>query len=303
MPSRVARSPLGHYCDGIDPLVGALQCPEGQLGDQTGLASAVCAGPCPPGSYCERGSTAAIPCPSTTYNNGSGGASLGACLPTPPPYLSAEGSCFYCKGGDFCSTHNDALECECVAGFFLAEPGGTLCTPCPRGIACTGAGTTLATTDVDREFWRPSTTSSDARACPYSGTCAGGVAAPSQYDAASTATCVEGRGLSGVFCTLCANASAAHGGTYFYFREGSARCEACGDEPLSLLLGLIFGIGGAVVLCVVARWWLRARRREAWERFVDAARRAWRRIANGRPAFKIIYGFCAAAALEPTPRL
>jgi hypothetical protein len=94
-----------------------------------------------------------------------------------------------------------------------------------------------------------------------------------------------------VFCTQCANASAADGGRYFYFREGSARCESCGDEPLSLLLGLIFGIGGAAVACVIARWWLRARRREWWGRFVDAARRALRRVDNGRPAAKIVFGF------------
>ena len=274
-------------------LDGALPCPPGQLGSQTGLTSAVCAGACPPGSYCERGSTAAIPCPSTTYNNRSGAPSLSACLPTPPPYLSALGSCFYCQGGDFCSTHNDELgECECTAGFFLAEPGGSLCTLCPAGIACTAAGTTLATTDVRRDFWRPSTTSSDARTCPYDGTCAGGVAAPSHYDAASTATCVEGRGLSGVFCTLCANATAAHGGSYFYFREARAACEACVEEPLRLLAGMIGGIGGAIVLCVILRWWLRARRHALWERFVDAVRRAWHRAANGRPAFKIVFGFC-----------
>ena len=159
-------------------------------------------------------------------------------------------------------------------------------------MTCAHSGTTLTTLDVERSFWRPSTTSSDAQPCPFDDTCAGGVTAPPRYDAASTDTCVAGRGLSGVFCTLCANASATNGGRYYYFREGGARCEACGDEPLSLLLGLIFGIGGAVAVCVVARWWLRARRREWWERRVDAARRAWRRVANGRPAFKIVFSFC-----------
>ena len=95
-----------------------------------------------------------------------------------------------------------------------------------------------------------------------------------------------------MFCTLCANASATEGGTY-YFHASRERCEACAEQPLSLLLGLIFGVGGAAVACALARCWLRARRREWWGRRVDAAWRVWQRVANGRPAFKIVFSFCA----------
>jgi hypothetical protein len=47
---RACRSPLGHYCDGSDPLIGATPCPSGQLGSQNGLTSPACAGSCPPGA-------------------------------------------------------------------------------------------------------------------------------------------------------------------------------------------------------------------------------------------------------------
>ena len=273
-------------------------CPAGQLGDQTGLASAECAGPCPPGSFCPEGATAAEPCPEATYNPTNGSGSSGACLPTPAAYLSAEGSCFYCEGSSFCSMPTAALECVCAEGFFHAQPGGALCSPCPAGATCDDAGTTLATMDVRPNFWRPGETSADGKACPYAHTCAGGAAAPPRYDAVSTATCVAGRGLSGVFCTLCANASATEGGTY-YFHVSRERCEACAEQPLSLLLGLIFGVGGAAVACALARCWLRARRREWWQRRVEEGRRAWRRVADVRPTFKIVFSFCAARGVEP----
>ena len=236
-----------------------------------------------------------MPCKEGTYNPNSGGKSPSACLETPAGFQSAESSCFYCSGTDFCSAHTGTdlghQECQCVVGFYL-EPGGGLCTPCPAGTTCDGAGTSLATIPVKRNFWRPSSTSSDAQPCPHADTCAGGAAAPPRYDAASTATCAPGSGLSGVFCTLCAHASATNG-KRLYFDEGRVRCEPCDEQPLQLFFGLLFGVGGAAVACVVAWRWARARRGEWWQRVVGAARRAWRRVIDGRAGIKIVFSFCA----------
>ena len=265
------------------PLCGGL-CPAGSLCPTSANLSPE---RCPPGSYCPLGSASPVSCPSQTYNSLAGQRNATACLTTPRSRLSAEGSCFFCDGSDFCSTYNDNLECQCITGFYLAEPVG-LCKPCAQGVACAIAGTALATLEVQRGFWRTSSSSSNARSCPHDDTCKGGADAPLQYDPASTATCVEGRGLSGVYCSLCSNASAADGGAAYYFREDSRRCELCGERPLRLLAGLIGAFGGVVVACLIARYWLRTRHQGWWELQVDVSRRVWQRVARGRAGFKIV---------------
>ena len=102
---------------------------------------------------------------------------------------------------------------------------------------------------------------------------AGGAAAPSRYDPLSTATCINGRGLSGVFCMLCVR------GPTYYFRASRAQCEPCGDRPLKLLLGLIFGLSGAAAVLVVWWRWVRNAHRDWWRARVDA----WTRGGTDQP--------------------
>jgi hypothetical protein len=94
-----------------------------------------------------------------------------------------------------------------------------------------------------------------------------------------------------VFCVLC------EGGPTYYFRESRARCEECRQQPLKLLLGLIFGLGGAVAALVVWWRWVRNAHRDWWRSRVDALARSLQHLRTGRPAFKVVFSFYQIVAV------
>lgn len=155
----------------------------------------------------------------------------------------------------------------------------------PDGTTCGDkSGTTLLTLSAKRGFWRPSSTSSDAKACPHR-TCAGGEGAPSRYDVASTATCEPGRGVGGIFCTQCVD------GPTFYFDDGASRCRSCDAAPRQFILGLVFGVIGAICACILLRRWLREHWPDVWRRMAAACTGAWRRIKSATGGIKIVWSF------------
>ncbi|KAL3656443.1 hypothetical protein V7S43_018668 [Phytophthora oleae] len=60
--------PVGCYCSPDEALGASRLCPGGTFGNVTGLASALCSGPCEAGYYCPRGSTSATPFPCGDVN-------------------------------------------------------------------------------------------------------------------------------------------------------------------------------------------------------------------------------------------
>jgi hypothetical protein len=114
-------------------------------------------GLCEEGGYCPAGSSASQPCPSGTYNNVTGAATLEQCLPCPPAQFcsgaansSPTGWCaagFYCDGGATSSAQyltppgyfagpGAAYPSPCLPGEFNSEYGQSSCRACPAGRYC-----------------------------------------------------------------------------------------------------------------------------------------------------------------------
>ena len=107
------------------------------------------------------------------------------------------------------------------------------------GASCEGLNTTVMSIAVQEGYWRPSMESLDIRPCPYPSTCSNGTALDAQYNRNANATCTPGRGVSGIFCSLCQNNSN-------YFDPVTAQCREC--ELINALWYLLSG--GLLVMLV-----------------------------------------------------
>ena len=121
------------------------RCPAGRYGDDIGLNSSLCSGPCDPGHYCEIGSTRAkgrvgssgedTPCPAGTYNGSHGLTSAAGCAPCPAgtgcPSGSAEA--IKCLPGTVAPNTSTAVCAKCVGGKYQALAGREMCDDCEAG--------------------------------------------------------------------------------------------------------------------------------------------------------------------------
>jgi hypothetical protein len=141
LKTSAAVCPLGQYCNGSG---SALDCPLGTFGGVQGLSTASCSGrcddgalclprstiaqgvPCPQGFVCQQG--AATPCPTGTYNPGTGAVAASiACIPCPAgTYNARNGS-------------GSLASCTPCPPFEGSTPGSTACWPGLRGThTCAG---------------------------------------------------------------------------------------------------------------------------------------------------------------------
>ncbi|XP_046718698.1 zonadhesin isoform X3 [Silurus meridionalis] len=129
-----------------------------------------CAGPCPAGFYCPKGTEKPQACPANTIKKTPGGGSIHDCLPCPPRHWCKEGDpeLYMCPEGHYCDgiidyesegrpgprkcpqftyrptsgagSKGDCLQCP--AGTFCNATGLTDFTnfPCPPGYWCSGTG-------------------------------------------------------------------------------------------------------------------------------------------------------------------
>ena len=187
--------PTGYFCrDGKQ-----FECAAGKLGNARMLTTPECNGICPPAHYCPEAATAAQSCPQGTVGEGSGLRSSSECTACPAGYWCNSGRMFPCSKGYFtssdvssdlridlsaclpCPPHSTtnqsgsatAAQCICDSSFFLLANGATnaTCAACPTGLVCTQPGTTLTSLQVDSTYWKPGYLSTDAKPCPHPLTC------------------------------------------------------------------------------------------------------------------------------------
>ena len=120
---------------------------------------------CPPGSYCEVGTSSPIPCPPGTFSQHSGNHNLSACVPcSPGSYCASYGlpsPTDICPSGVYCPAGQvDHIGWPCPIGHFCIQgsglpqpcPSGTYqsftlqdhCTTCPAGYFCDAYEASLA---------------------------------------------------------------------------------------------------------------------------------------------------------------
>ncbi len=128
-------------------------CPAGTVGVQQGLSNADQCESCPQGAWCSAGM--AIDCPKDTYNDQTGQANQGACVPCPAFSESLPAS-------------TSLSNCHCEQSFYdeISHGPNVLCRSCPIGTACDSAGLTLANLPLAKGFWRTSNASAGILRCP-----------------------------------------------------------------------------------------------------------------------------------------
>ena len=286
--------PFGSYCVGGQ----IYSCPAGTLGNNNSLATPACNGPCPLFHFCGNGSRAATPCPDGTFGNVTGLRSGDECSPCPPGYWCNSGKAFPCDKSyytlndrpsktstDLSACHLCPLPldhpteasatigaCVCDSTYYFDHYGNNsngTCMPCPTGSGPCPAGTTLETLPVKDRYWRASYLSNVSKPCPHRSTCANGSMPNARYDRAVDATCTPGRGLTGVYCLLCAESDA-----YFDANLTLEACRPCSDEAAQLLAFLGIAAFVLIALALAARARLLSRMGFAveWHRLTIAAR-------------------------------
>jgi hypothetical protein len=125
--------------------------------------------------------------------------------------------CAACGDGEF-NYQEEAFVCEeCSGGEMLTDAG---CIVCPKGFVCTGESTGISMGNVALEmgWWRTSAFSLDARECPVSGACVGGIGAGNDLCEAAhigpyCSVCMDGytKSFGSQACTSCGNSSAWSG--------------------------------------------------------------------------------------------
>lgn len=145
--------PPGHYCP---PATGAAQpCPAGTygnvIGNETGLGSAACSGPCFRGHFCPEGSILPTPCPPGRFGNETG-LTTKSCSNSCFPDATGECSPSQCEEGFYCpagSTHG--RQRECGEGHFCPAGSGAPRTPDDGMVGVAGGGETLRAGQADCE--------------------------------------------------------------------------------------------------------------------------------------------------------
>ncbi|XP_038634726.1 uncharacterized protein LOC119954022 [Scyliorhinus canicula] len=127
----------------------------------------LCAGLCPAGFYCPKGTEAAIACPANTIRLLSGGRQLEECQPCPPGHLCKEGDpiLYHCPAGYFCDGviqapfQFPAGPQKCPIYTYSNASGAAsqaACQPCPPGYHCKETGSSTYENDLcPLGYWCP----------------------------------------------------------------------------------------------------------------------------------------------------
>jgi hypothetical protein len=130
--------PRGSYC--VEGVSVTTICSAGVYGETDGLSAAACTGPAARGYYTIGNSTTAIqvPCNASTYNNVSGGANIGYCIPCVPGFYcptpaTTDYTAFPCASSYYCPISSIvANHSACEPGFYCPPRSG-MHIPCPLG--------------------------------------------------------------------------------------------------------------------------------------------------------------------------
>eukprot|EP00948_MAST-09A_sp_MAST-9A-sp1_P002102 g2102.t1 len=212
---------------GVNSPEGCNDCPPGRVSNLSGLSTAgdctSCAkgkfraplsgtlSVCPKGKYQDEvGQTECKLCPAGRYGVSLGSNSLNQCEPCSIGEFSLAGqdSCLGCPSG-MVNPNEGASECtrcpypeipnptksECTCGVeFFRNSSGMCVSPCPVGVNCTTAGSTLYALNIKPGWWRAAENSTNMYDCPgRDATCEGG----------TNVSTLCGAGSTGVMCTLC----------------------------------------------------------------------------------------------------
>ncbi|EGB07107.1 hypothetical protein AURANDRAFT_65159 [Aureococcus anophagefferens] len=196
--------------------------------------------PCEAGTFAAGGDDACAACAAGRFAADGFGASAASgatsCERCPANTFAGPGAfvCSPCLLGEGFASDGGSANCSiCLDGFYA--DGGS-CVPCLDDAACP-RGTTLATVDVVRGFWRADAASTTVVACGAAADCRGGAAA-------GDASC--GPNVRGRLCEACDPGK--------WRDDVSGSCRNCSrDRGAKVAAGLLWGI--AVAACFWSLVW------------------------------------------------
>jgi hypothetical protein len=257
-----------YYCPGEVALTNIHRVGDGNVsvGGPVGSGSCTtrCTGerPCPDGFWCSGG--IAIGCEAGTYTS----AKVAGLART------SRESCLSCPSNSSGPLESSTLDaCFADAGFYKLS--STAFPRCFDGVRCASPNATLASLVPTPNYWRPSAIATEAKPCPYSGTCLGGVA-EANFSSDGSATCLAP--LEGGFCTLCADAA-------MYHDSVDGRCKRCATSLgwSGAAIALIVGVGLLARLAI---------RRNPAVALGYARARAWLRTTSRRTGLECKLRMC-----------
>lgn len=214
----------GYFC-----LQGALTATPGGQNNSYGLIGDIC----PRGKYCPAGTAVPLDCPTGTWSNATGAASIATCVPClggfmcdvaglalpvkpcPATFYCPNGTIsatLPCTAGSFCAGSN-AAPTACAAGTYADVPGLSVCKTCPARSYCVAGTVTPATCPAG--YVCPAGTQSAAQvACPIgtfsnvsglANTTECSPCSPGSYCASAGLTAPTGLCSAGFVCRLSAS--------------------------------------------------------------------------------------------------
>ena len=204
--------PAGTYSDATNLVKQAscTQCPE-RYSCATATTSSTLTD-CPAGSYCPAGTSKGyeIACPAGTYSNRTRLKGPEECTPCPPGFFCNGGTTTIsgtCSKGYYCpSKTSTATSFPCPAGTYSSATDlfdATQCTPCAPGYYCPSASTSLHACPAGSYTTQNNTKSAGPSSYPACTTCSAGYYCPS----ASAAEIQCGLGyysdVQASLCTIC----------------------------------------------------------------------------------------------------
>ncbi|KAH8075060.1 hypothetical protein JL721_1049 [Aureococcus anophagefferens] len=195
-------------------LAGQTDCKFAEPGFFVAAAGASAQAPCPAGTDSTSAAVACSPCRAGYYSDRTGQPECERCETPTTTLDEGKTSCDACIDDYYrdgaldealAATGSAALECTecCVKCDDLCTASDDDCAKCP-------AGTTIATVDARKNFWRTSAAATHLYRCDRQGACEGG----------ANSTCA--RGHKGVRCGTCEAG--------YYYDSARNRCQHCGDK-------------------------------------------------------------------------
>lgn len=156
--------PAGYYCPNGTTHDRAFPCPEGSYNPNTGASDSTACLPCPAGSYCRVGATAASQCPEGTWSVNISATSASTCIPCPEGWACTvtgmtDPHVTPCAAGHYCpeGTRNTHAH-PCPAGTYTTKTNLTRaedCELCLQGYVCPRGSTSGTTTVCSAGYYCP----------------------------------------------------------------------------------------------------------------------------------------------------